>query len=151
VTWIAAAVVLASLASAEPPPPPGRTVVFVCDHGSVKSLIAAEWFNRLAARRGLEVRALSRGIEVDAAVPPVVVRALAGDGFDVRGFTPRAVQADELGRASRVVSFGPALPSSPVPVLTWSGVPPATERYEEARSVIRTRVEALLDGLQEPP
>ena len=32
-----------------------RTVVFVCEHGNVKSLIAREWFNRLAAERGLDV------------------------------------------------------------------------------------------------
>ena len=34
-----------------------QTVVFVCEHGNAKSLIASEWFNRLARARGLKARA----------------------------------------------------------------------------------------------
>ena len=48
----------------------GAAVVFVCEHGSVKSLVAQEWFNRRAKERGLAVRAVSRGITPDASVPP---------------------------------------------------------------------------------
>jgi arsenate reductase len=123
-------------------------VVFVCEHGSVKSVIAGEWFNRLAAERGIKARAVARGVTVDAAVPPGVAAALQRDGFDVRGFTPREVRPDELSAASRVVSFGATLPPSNAAVTTWSGVPPASERYEEARNDIRSRVEALLAELE---
>ena len=43
-------------AGAEPP----RTVVFVCEHGSAKSLVAASLFDRMAKERGVAVRAVSR-------------------------------------------------------------------------------------------
>src|SRR3954466_12315897 len=39
-------------ASAEP------TVVFVCEHGAAKSVIATTYFNKIAAERGLKARAL---------------------------------------------------------------------------------------------
>lgn len=53
-----------------------RTIVFVCVHGSGKSLIAAEYFRRLAAQRGLDVRAKSLAPEPDSEVPPKVVQSL---------------------------------------------------------------------------
>src|SRR5215468_10992232 len=36
-------------------------VVFICEHGAAKSVIASEYFNKLAAERGLAVRAIARG------------------------------------------------------------------------------------------
>ncbi|SRR6266404_3655563 len=38
-------------------------VVFVCEHGSVKSLIAMEYFNRSVQERGLAYRAVARGTD----------------------------------------------------------------------------------------
>ncbi|HET7747386.1 MAG TPA: hypothetical protein VFM29_08805, partial [Vicinamibacteria bacterium] len=108
----------------------------------------AEWFNRLAAERGLTLRAVSRGIDVDPSVPEGVAADLARDGFRVRGFRPRVAGRDELAAAKRVVSFGPPVPHAPTTVTTWTGVPPASERYAEARNAIRKRVEALLDELE---
>ena len=35
--------------------PEDKTIVFVCVHGSVKSQIAAAYFNRLARERGLYI------------------------------------------------------------------------------------------------
>jgi chromate transport protein ChrA len=119
-------------------------VVFVCEHGSVKSVIAAEWFNRLAAERGLGVRASARGVDVDPAIPDAVARHLAADGFDVSGFKPTAAGGAELASAARVVSFGVRLD---VAAVVWNGVPPASERYEASRDDIRARVAALVDEL----
>ncbi len=53
-----------------------RTVVFVCLHGSGKSLIAAEHFRRFAAQRGLDVRTASAGPDPDPEVPPKVIQGL---------------------------------------------------------------------------
>jgi protein-tyrosine-phosphatase len=49
------------------------TLLFVCLHGSAKSLIAVEHFRRLAAQRGLAVQGDSAGIEPDADIPPTKV------------------------------------------------------------------------------
>jgi len=37
-------------------------LVFVCEHGNVKSLIAASLFNKAATDRGSPLRAMSRGV-----------------------------------------------------------------------------------------
>jgi chromate transport protein ChrA len=129
-------------------PAPER-VVFVCEHGSVKSLVAAEWFNRLARERGLSPRAVSRGITPDATVPPAIVQAMARDGFEVGGFRPRALADSDL-QGARVVSFGAAIPGSPANVETWLEVPPATQDFAASRDAIKLRIERLLAEISRP-
>ena len=74
-------------------------VVFVCEHGSAKSLVAASLFERMARERGVEARAISRGTAPDASVPPAVVEALRADGFDVAAFRPQALTGADVAAA----------------------------------------------------
>jgi len=148
---VVSVVSLALAEKAQPPGAPGR-VVFVCEHGTVKSLIAREWFNRRAAQRGLEVRAVSRGVMLDPSVPPAIAEALRRDGFDVRGFEARPFTAADLGGTLRVIAIG-ALPEfakgrGEVPLETWDGIPPASESYAASRDALRARIEALLEALE---
>jgi protein-tyrosine-phosphatase len=149
--------ILSAVALAAPAQPgprraePAGTVVFVCEHGTVKSLIAREWFNRLAAERGLAVRAVSRGLTPDASVPPAIADALRSDGFDATGFEPRAFSAADASGAVRVVGIGVDLSAAPRGDATWEaweGIPPASERYAASRDALRARIEALLAALE---
>jgi protein-tyrosine-phosphatase len=128
------------------------TVVFVCAHGNVKSLIASQWFNRRAAERGLAVRAVSRGVAPENPVPPAIAGRLRQDGFDVTGFEARALAPADAEGASRMVMIGVEPPSwvgvTGRPVETWDGIPPASESYEASRDALRARIEALLDTLK---
>src|SRR2546427_9697661 len=80
-------------------------VLFVCLHGSAKSLIAAEYFNRLAAARGLGARATSAGTEPDAVIPPRVIQGLRADGIDVEGRRPQRPTPADVAGAAAVVTF----------------------------------------------
>ena len=62
-----------------------RTVLFLCPHNAAKSVIAAAYWNRVAAARGLDIAADSAGTEPSPAVSPAVVEALAAEGLDVAG------------------------------------------------------------------
>ena len=42
-----------------------NTVLFVCEHGAAKSVIAAAYFNQLASEKNLDVRAIERGTNPD--------------------------------------------------------------------------------------
>jgi arsenate reductase (thioredoxin) len=131
--------------------PAEPTVLFVCEHGNVKSLIAREWFNRLAASRGLRVRSVSRGLRPEAGVPPPIAAWLERDGFDVRRFEARALAEADLEHASRVVMIGveapPWLAGARLPVDRWEGIPAASESYTASRDALRSRIVALLDVL----
>ena len=131
-----------------------QTVVFVCEHGNVKSLIASEWFNRVAAERGVRARAVSRGLTPETPVPPAIADKLRGDGFDVSRFEPRAFSPADLDGAARVVLIGaepPAWATRPgSPLEKWDGIPPASESYPASRDAMRARIEKLLRDLANP-
>jgi arsenate reductase len=65
-----------------------RTVLFLCPHNAAKSVIAAAYFGRLAAERGVTLRASSAGTDPDPGVAPGVAAALLVEGIDVRGHRP---------------------------------------------------------------
>src|SRR5688572_21230677 len=98
-TLLAAAMMAAAAAQPE-------TVVFVCEHGTVKSVIAAEVFNKRAAERKVPFRAVSRGVTPDAAVPEAVAANLSKDGYEVGGFTPKPLGKDDVAGAVHVVAIG---------------------------------------------
>ena len=89
-------------------------MVFVCRHGSAKSLIAAEYLQRLAERHGLDLRATAAGLEPDVEIPATVITGLLEDGIDVRGGRPCRVTREALAGAWRVVAFG-VRPEGPGP------------------------------------
>ena len=128
-----------------------NTVVMVCEHGSVKSLMAALQFNRRAKERGLPFHAISRGVSPDAAVPTTIAEALARDGFDVPHFVPTRAAADDLAHARRVVAIGVDLaaltPAAAAKASRWDDVPPASVNYAAARASIEKHVELLLDEI----
>ena len=125
---------------------PTPTVLFVCLHGSAKSLIAAEHFNRLARSQGVVLRGESAGVEPDPSVPPPVVAGLAADGIDVRGYTPRRVTLEQLAAATWVVSFGCELPTQPgKPTERWDDLPLVSDGFAIARDAIVARLERLIE------
>ena len=129
-------------------------VVFVCHHGNAKSLIASQWFNRLAAERRLVDRAVARGVEPETPVPAGIAAKLGRDGFDVERYEPRGFSPTDLDGASRVVLIGveppPWIKDKKVAVDRWEGIPPASEGYDASRDAMRDRIEALLKTLERP-
>jgi arsenate reductase (thioredoxin) len=123
-------------------------VLFVCLHGSAKSLIAAEYFNRLAAARGLGARATSAGTEPDDVIPPRVIQGLRADGIDVEGRRPQRPTPADVAGAAAVVTFAcdlGELASGARRIERWDDVPAVSEDFKRARDVIVARVAGLLE------
>jgi arsenate reductase len=141
-------IILAVLAMAEAPKEKFREVVFVCEHGTVKSVIAAELFNRLAAERKVALHAVSRGVTPDDGIPPGVARNLADDGFDVRTFRPTPLREEDVKNAARVIAIGAESPLlATAQPIRWDDIPPASTDYAASRDAMRERMGALIDGL----
>jgi protein-tyrosine-phosphatase len=121
-------------------------VLFVCLHGSAKSL-TAEYFNRLSAARHLGVRATSAGVEPDETIPPKVMQGLLADGIEVGGRRPRGIAPADLASASRIVTFGCDLGDAPTGVVVerWNDIPLVSEDFQKARDVIVARLPRSLD------
>jgi arsenate reductase len=124
-----------------------RTVVFVCEHGAAKSVLAAALLERLAAEQGLPLRALARGTEPEPQVTPAVVAGLAAEGIDVGAWQPRLVTRDDLAGAWRVVSFGPGLwhlLAKGTLVEVWDDVPAVADGLQAAKATIAGRLPRLI-------
>jgi arsenate reductase (thioredoxin) len=129
---------------------PDATVVFVCEHGNVKSVIAAALFNREAAARHLAARAVARGVTPEASVPTTIATALLAEGDDVSAFHPSTLGNAEVQAAQRVVaiSVDPAALSAAADKLeVWSDVPPASVDYSASRAALQRHIETLLSQL----
>ncbi len=125
-----------------------NTVVFVCEHGTVKSVIAMQLFNKLATEQGSRLRAVSRGTSPDSAVPQPIAEALSKDGLAPVGFKPTGLSKADLKNAARVVSIGADVLSvtkgSAVPVEAWKDIPAASVDYLAARDALKAKIVDLL-------
>jgi len=154
--------------AAEPQTAARPTVVFMCKYGSVKSLVAAERFNKLAEMRGLSVRAIGRAANpgtIHDDVPEVVARNLTLEGSDVSNYQPQILKPEEAAAAIRVVHIslqGEADPDSAVAASVhateerWDDVPTMLigpdgkvdqtgRQYNKARSLLVSHVDALFE------
>ena len=136
---------------ATPEAQPAGTILFVCEHGSAKSVVAAAHFNRIATARGLPFRAVSRGTAPDAEMAPAAVEGLRGDGLKPDDPVPSKLEQADLDAAVRVVAFCALPPGLQVrsPVEEWE-VPPVSTEYAASRDAMVQQIERLLRELAEP-
>jgi protein-tyrosine-phosphatase len=126
-----------------------QVVVFVCEYGMAKSVIAAAHFNRLARVRNLKMRAIARGANPEDEIHSRVLTGLRADDL-APGEKPTKLSEGDLVGASRIVTFCklPETYYKKVTVEEWDDVPPVSEDYQKARDAILHHIERLLDKLQ---
>ena len=142
--------VLASLALAATGQTRPSNVVFVCPHGAAKSVIAAAYFNKMAAERGLPYRAVARGTEPQDVLSQTAVQGLVKDGLPAPIGKPQGISNEELRAATRVVTFGCPLPKGVVANRKhsdWNQVGDVNRDYAAARDLIAGLVTKLLESM----
>jgi len=122
-------------------------IVFVCEHGAAKSIVAAAYFNKLAGEKGLNLKAVARGMNPDHALSPQAVTGLHADGLTPTETVPRKLSLAEVESAQRIITFCQLQVEyqEKAPIELWDDVPPVSENYEKAREAIIERISHLLD------
>jgi len=127
-----------------------KKVAFVCLHGSAKSLIAAEYFNRLAKEKSLPMRATTSGPEPDPEVPGNAVEGMRSRGIDVKSYKPAVISTEGLKDADLVVSFacdaGRKLALGKAEE-RWDDCPAVSDDFDIAWDFITGRVDQLIGRL----
>lgn len=131
-------------------------ILFVCVHNAGRSQMAAALFNRMAAERGMSIRAASAGTHPAAAVHSGVAAAMRVCGINISDAKPALMTNALVERANRVITMGCAVDAAECPALLlktpldWGLPDPAGKDAAEVRAIrdeIRRRVAALIDAL----
>lgn len=125
-------------------------VLFVCEHGAAKSVIAATYFNKLAAENGLNLRAVARGTTPDEALSANTIAGLATDGLTPSESSPQKLSPADIDSARMIVSFcdlSSAGYRPNLPIEQWDDVPPVSQNYALARDAITQRLHSLIANL----
>jgi len=125
------------------------TVVFVCEHGAAKSVIATAYFNKIAAERGLKARATYRGVNPQADLSVNAMKGLREDGLSVVEQKPSLVSQADVDAATVMFAIGCTLPSNATAsgkAASWDDVPD-DQGYGPMRDAIKRHVEELVDRL----
>jgi arsenate reductase (thioredoxin) len=130
-------------------PVPQQRVVFVCEHGGAKSIVAAALFNARASARNLPFRAESRGVAPDPHLAPAAVAGLRADGLSPDREVPLRVGRADVDGAAVVVAIDPVPPdlAKGARVEAWDAIPPISVDYAASRDAMLPRIDALLDEL----
>ena len=138
--------VLSFIQSAAPSP----SVIFVCEHGAAKSVIATAYFNKLATERGLPYRAAFRGTTPQDDLSVRAVEGLKADGVAIPSGKPTAISEADVSGATHIFAIGCTLPATAAKsgkAHDWTDVP-GDQGYAPMRDAIVRHVTALLDELQ---
>lgn len=126
------------------------TVLFVCVHNAGRSQMAAGYLQHLAGDR---IDVLSAGSEPKDQINPVAVAAMAEEGIDIAGNTPKLLTVDAVKESDVVITMGcgdacPIFPGKRYE--DWQLDDPAGQGPETVRRIrdeIRVRVETLIAEL----
>jgi arsenate reductase (thioredoxin) len=124
-------------------------IVFVCEHGAAKSIIAASYFNRLAREKNLSLHAVARGTHPDAELSVNGVAGLREDGLTPTESIPTSLTWEDIESAQHIVSFCdlPEEYHQKTIVEHWRDIPPVSENYGQSRDAIVARLQKLIDDL----
>lgn len=148
-TFLAFAALLAATFAPQARAEQPKQIVFVCLHGSVKSQMAAAYFNDVAKKRGLPFVAISRGLETDKSIPPRIRDGLAVDGLKPLDDVPQGLTAEESNSSVKVLAFDtvPADRKGSAEVTYWSDVPLDRKDYAGTRDAILRHIDELIPAL----
>ena len=125
-------------------------IVFVCEHGAAKSIVAAAYFTKLASEMGLDLQAVARGTSPDEELSPQAIQGLLEDGLTSAESTPQRLTQVDIQSAQRVITFC-ELPSEyqqQTIMERWDDVPPISKNYGLARDAIVRHIRQTLKSLR---
>jgi arsenate reductase (thioredoxin) len=127
-----------------------KKIIFVCEHGAAKSVIAAAYFNKLAKERNLSYVAECRGTSPDSVVSAGAREGLTRDKmFDPTTKPKKLLITDTVG-VERIILFTP-LPAdinANIKTENWSAIQNLDADYQNRRNAIVKKINELLDTLE---
>jgi arsenate reductase (thioredoxin) len=128
-----------------------KKIIFVCEHGAAKSVIAASYFNKMAKERNLKYTAECRGISPDSVISPGAREGLTKDNMFDPARKPQKLQSSDTANVERVILFTALTPTelgTGIKTENWSAIQNVNADYEKRRDAIVKKINELLDSLE---
>ena len=126
-----------------------RTIIFVCEHGAAKSIIAATYFNKLAEEWNLSTRAIARGTIPEQELSVKTIEGLQQDGLSPTEAVPGKLTLADAKSAERIISFCelPEEYQEKIIIEQWNDIPSVSEDYAKARDAILAKLKMLMNSI----
>lgn len=128
-----------------------KKILFVCEHGSAKSLIATAYFNKLAKEKNLSWEAFSCGTDPDQEISAKTKQLLEGVQLYDKNLKPHKLSQTDVNSAEQVVMFYtvPANISVKNNTQYWLGINAVNGDFQKLRDEILSKVvNPLIDSLE---
>jgi arsenate reductase (thioredoxin) len=126
-----------------------KKILFVCEHGSAKSVIAATYFNKLAKEKNIPWEAVSRGTTPDSIVSFKTRQLLEKENLFDPVLRPELLTQEDVAEAEVAFLFYP-LPASireSNNLNYWLEINAVNNDYQKLRDDIVAKIIPLIDSL----
>jgi arsenate reductase len=125
-----------------------KKIVFVCEHGAAKSVIAAAYFNRIAKEKNIPWEAICRGRNPDKAVSQKTQELLKKNKLFNPELIPTKLTQQDVDQAQQVILLCP-LPDNLTfkSILSWPGIDAVDGNFDKLRDDIVLKLNPLIDSL----
>lgn len=130
--------------------PETKKVIFVCEHGAGKSVVAAAYFNKIAQDRNLPWEATCRGTDPDEQVSAPTQEGLRSDGLLLPTLAPQKLSPGDTTNVERVILFT-KLPDdfkTTIQNEDWSSLPNIDGKYEVRRDALIKKINQFFDSIE---
>lgn len=124
-------------------------IIFVCEHGSAKSVIAAVYFNKLAKEKNLPYEAVARGTDPDTVISTKTKQLLIQENLFDKHFVPQKLSQQDVDGAQQVFLFYtlPQTIKDKNNIQYWMGVDAVNGDFVKLKDDIVTKIIPLIDSL----
>jgi arsenate reductase (thioredoxin) len=126
-----------------------KKIVFVCEHGAAKSVIAAAYFNKIAKEKKLPWEAVCRGTAPDEQISERTKTLLTSDNLFDPKLKPQKLSQEDVDQADQVILFFPLPESiqSKNNIINWPGIDAVNNDFLKLRDDIISKLTPLIDSL----
>jgi arsenate reductase (thioredoxin) len=126
-----------------------KTILFICEHGSAKSIVAAAHFAKLARQEGLNVHVISRGINPDKSIPEAINSHLVEDGLERHDKAPMQLTKGDIANSDYVIAFNslPETYRSAKNIENWN-IPSFEAGYSIAKDSILLNIKTIIGKIK---
>lgn len=127
-----------------------KKVIFVCEHGAGKSVVAAAYFNKIVKDRNLDWEASCRGTNPDEEVSAPTKEGLRSDNLLDPKLSPQKLAQGDTSNVEKIILFT-KLPDDFKTTINsedWSSIPNIDAKYEVRREALIKKINEFFDSLE---